>query len=139
MKRFFQYIKKMPVKAWIMALATIIGFACLIVSWIGDEGIVAVLSFVIAVVPAVIWFSDYKEYLSLQDNVNQLNGWRDDLGTEPIDNPEWARVITDAKDRWLFGIRHDGSVDWQVGIPGPIRDELDAIKERIAELEKDKE
>ena len=122
-----------------MALATIIGFACLIVSWIGDEGIVAVLSFVIAVVPAVIWFSDYKEYLSLQDNVNQLNGWRDDLGTEPIDNPEWARVITDAKDRWLFGIRHDGSVDWQVGIPGPIRDELDAIKERIAELEKDKE
>ena len=126
----------MPFKGWAMAIAALIGLVCLVVSWINGDGIVVLLSFVIAVVPAVIWFSDYKEYLNLQQDVNNLNGWRKDINTESIDNPEWARVITDAKDRWLFGIRHDGSVDWQVGIPGPIREELEALKKRIAELEK---
>lgn len=119
-----------------MAIAALIGLVCLAVSWISGDGIVAVLSFVIAVIPAVIWFSDYQEYLKLQQNVTHLNEWRKDINTESIESPEWARVITDANDKVLFGIKQDGSVEWYIGVPKPIRDELDALKKRIAELEK---
>ena len=121
-----------------MAIAALIGLVCLVVSWISGDGIVAVLSFVIAVVPAVIWFSDYKEYLKLQQNVTQLNEWREDINTESIENPEWARVITDANDKVLFGIKQDGSVEWYIGIPKPIRDEFEKLRNEIAELNKQK-
>lgn len=136
MKQIIQYIKTMPFKGWAMAIAALIGLVCLAVSWISGDGIVAVLSFVIAVIPAVIWFSDYQEYLKLQQNVTHLNEWRKDINTESIESPEWARVITDANDKVLFGIKQDGSVEWYIGVPKPIRDELDALKKRIAELEK---
>lgn len=139
MKQIFQYIKTMPFKGWAMAIATLIGLVCLAVSWISGDGIVAVLSFVIAVVPAVIWFSDYQEYLKLQQNVTQLKEWRKDINTESIENPEWARVITDTNDKVLFGIKQDGSVEWYIGVPKPIRDELEKLREEIAQLKKQNE
>ena len=58
------------------------------------------------------------------------------LGLQYIENPEWMWVITDSEDHILLGIKRDGSVNWSVGVPKPIRDELDALKKRIAELEK---
>lgn len=45
-------------------------------------------------------------------------------------------VITDSEDHILLGIKRDGSVNWSVGVPEPIRKELEALKKRIAELEK---
>ena len=42
----------------------------------------------------------------------------------------------DAEKRILFGIRRDGSVDWSIGVPGPIKKELDELKKEIAELKK---
>ena len=139
MKHLFQYIKTMPFKGWAMAIAALIGLVCLVVSWINGDGIVAVLSFVIAVVPAVIWFSDLTEYLKLQQNVAQLNEWRKDINTESIENPEWARIITDANDKVLFGIKQDGSVEWYIGVPKPIRDELEKLREEIIKLKKQNE
>lgn len=53
------------------------------------------------------------------------------IGVEPTNNPEWAYVIVDAEEKILFGIRHDGTVDWGVGIPRPIREELEKMKDRI--------
>ena len=55
---------------------------------------------------------------------------------EYVENPEWVHVITDAEDRILFGIKKDGSIEWGAGVPKPIREELDALKRRISELEK---
>ena len=54
-----------------------------------------------------------------------------------VDNPEWIYAITDAKDHFLFGIkRANGAIDWSVGIPGPIKKELDDLRKEIAELKK---
>lgn len=42
-------------------------------------------------------------------------------------NEEWLRVYTDSEDKFLWGIRVDGSIDWSVGIPTPIRTKLQEI------------
>ena len=43
------------------------------------------------------------------------------------DNPEWIKVITDKEGRVLCGIKPDGSVEWFVGIPTPIKEEFEGI------------
>lgn len=38
------------------------------------------------------------------------------------DNPEYTFAITDLSGRFLFGVKKDGSVEWQKGIPNPLKD-----------------
>ena len=40
------------------------------------------------------------------------------------ENPEWIRVITDHDGKILVGIKPDGSIDWSLGIPQPIKEEI---------------
>lgn len=42
-------------------------------------------------------------------------------------NEEWLRAYTDTEGKFLWGIRVDGSIDWPVGIPTPIRTKLQEI------------
>jgi hypothetical protein len=42
-------------------------------------------------------------------------------------NEEWLRAYTDTEGKFLWGIRVDGSIDWSVGIPTPIRKKLQEI------------
>jgi len=42
-------------------------------------------------------------------------------------NEEWLRAYTDSEGKFLWGIRIDGSIDWSVGIPAPIRTKLEEI------------
>ena len=44
-----------------------------------------------------------------------------------IESPEFLHCIVDAEDCFLFGIRLDGSIDWSVGVPAPIRAKLQEI------------
>lgn len=44
-----------------------------------------------------------------------------------INSPEWLRLILDAEDHFLFGIQLDGSIEWNKGIPAPIRTKLQEI------------
>ena len=42
-------------------------------------------------------------------------------------NEEWLRVYTDAENKFLWGIRVDGSIDWAVGIPRPIQKKIEEL------------
>lgn len=42
-------------------------------------------------------------------------------------NEEWLRVYTDAENKFLWGIRVDGSIDWTVGIPRPIQKKIEEL------------
>ena len=66
-----------------------------------------------------------QQYKALQDKI-------DDLGLHITENPEWIYVMTDAKDHILFGIKRDGSVEWSVGIPTPIENELKKLRDKIS-------
>ena len=70
-----------------------------------------------------------QQYKALQKKI-------DDLGLHITENPEWIYVMTDAKDHILFGIKHDGSVEWSLGIPKPIENELMKLWDKIQQLEK---
>jgi hypothetical protein len=52
-----------------------------------------------------------------------------------VDNPEWIRVITDSDDKILVGIKSDGSIEWSIGVPQPIKD---YIQENIITVLQDK-
>lgn len=42
-------------------------------------------------------------------------------------NEEWLRVYTDAENKFLWGIRVDGSIDWAIGIPRPIQKKIEEL------------
>lgn len=119
-----------------MLIASLIGVICMVLTIMRGGDIIAVLASVWAIVPAAIWFSDYRDSQKLQQQVIKLKGKVDDIGMEPIYNPEWIWVITDSVGHILMGIKRDGTVDWSLGVPGPIRSELDTIKQRLSKLEK---
>lgn len=48
-----------------------------------------------------------------------------------VENPEWMRVLVDADDHILAGIKSDGSVEWSVGVPTPVKE---YITEHLAEI-----
>lgn len=54
---------------------------------------------------------------------------QEDFLTEVIDSPEWKRVLLTEDGRIVFGIRHDGSIDWSVGVPVPIQKAIEKIYE----------
>ena len=44
-----------------------------------------------------------------------------------IESPEFLHCIVDAEDHFLLGIQLDGSIEWDKGIPAPIRTKLQEI------------
>lgn len=54
------------------------------------------------------------------------------------DSPEYLYAVTDKDGAFLFGIKSDGSVEWQKGVPEQIKFELDALKVIIDALDEEK-
>ena len=48
-----------------------------------------------------------------------------------IENPEYIKAETDLKGRLLFWIKIDGSVDWAIGVPTPVKSYVDALIKEI--------
>lgn len=48
-----------------------------------------------------------------------------------VENEEYIHIITDSEGKLLFGIKEDGSIEWSVGIPTPIRKVIEEMKEQI--------
>ena len=101
----------------------------------GDE-LCTYFSLFAAVIPVVVWIFDSIENKKQQKRFDEFEKEVKDYGFEVINNPEWMSVTVDAEKHVLFGIKRDGSVEWSIGVPGPIREELEALKKLIAELEK---
>lgn len=49
-----------------------------------------------------------------------------------VTNPVWLWVITDKDGRVLGGVKADGSIEWAIGVPKPIKDELDSLTLTVA-------
>ena len=124
-------------KKFLMLIVIIGGLVCMLLSFVNEQVVTGIISFLTVLVPVVIWFSDDKENQERDDKFIKLKEDVESYGMKLIDNPEWIYAITDAADHLLFGIhRHDGSIEWGAGVPRPIREEISELKKRIAELEK---
>lgn len=71
----------------------------------------------------------------VNDTDSELTELSAKLGTY-TENPEYARAYTDADGRFLWGIKHDGSIEWAKGIPTPIREPVEQITNRISYFDK---
>lgn len=119
-----------------MLLVVAAGIYIFIRSIHNDDLLTALFSLFAVVVPVLVWISDSIENKKQQKKFDEFHKEVKNYGFEIIENPEWLTVEVDAEKRILFGIRRDGSVDWSIGVPGPIKKELDELKKEIAELKK---
>lgn len=46
-----------------------------------------------------------------------------------IQNNDYLRVVVDANNHFLFGIKKDGSIEWSKGVPQPV---LEALEEKVS-------
>lgn len=79
-----------------------------------------------ASVGSAVTYDNTQSGLDAQNIQNAIDELVNNLGHYET-NEEWLRVYTDAEDKFLWGIRVDGSIDWAVGIPKPIQKALNEI------------
>lgn len=87
-----------------------------------------------ASVGSAVTYDNTQSGLDAQNIQNAIDELVNNLGHYET-NEEWLRVYTDAENKFLWGIRVDGSIDWAVGIPRPIRTELtESLNKEIQSL-----
>ena len=93
-----------------------------------------------ASVGSAVTYENTQSGLDAQNIQNAIDELVNNLGHYET-NEEWLRVYTDAENKFLWGIRVDGSIDWAVGIPRPIQKKIEeliatdtAIQESITQL-----
>lgn len=79
-----------------------------------------------ASVGSAVTYDNTQSSLDAQNIQNAIDELVNNLGHYET-NEEWLRVYTDAENKFLWGIRVDGSIDWAVGIPKPIQKALNEI------------
>ena len=93
-----------------------------------------------ASVGSAVTYDNTQSGLDAQNIQNAIDELVNNLGHYET-NEEWLRAYTDAENKFLWGIRIDGSIDWAVGIPRPIQKQIEkliatdtAIQESITQL-----
>ena len=119
-----------------MLLVVVAGVYICIRSINQNDNLTTLFSLFAVVVPVAVWISDSIENSKRQQRFDEFEKEVKNYGFEVVENPEWLKVDVDAEQHILFGIKRDGSVDWSIGVPGPIKKELDELRKEIAELKK---
>lgn len=135
MKSVYKYLKNMGWKQWVMLIPAIAGSGCMYYAFNNEEFIPGVLSFLTVFIPVIVWISDYQDSQKKHKQFIQLQEEVKGYGFELVDNPEWLWVIIDADKHILFGIKSDGNVEWALGVPEPIKKEIEELKIKIIALE----
>ena len=93
-----------------------------------------------ASVGSAVTYDNTQSGLDAQNIQNAIDELVNNLGHYET-NEEWLRAYTDAENKFLWGIRVDGSIDWAVGIPRPIQKKIEeliatdtSIQESITQL-----
>lgn len=63
----------------------------------------------------------------------KINKKVDELSVSYIDSPEYLYAMVDAEDHVIFCVRRDGTIDWALGVPHPIRKEIERLEKKIDE------
>lgn len=94
------------------------------------------LSFVQLAIGFVLAFQAFLIRKQTEEKLKKVNKRIDDLGMSYIDSDEYLSAMLDAEGHFLFGITAEGHVDWALGVPKPIRKELDKIIKMVNSHEK---
>lgn len=72
----------------------------------------------------------------LNEKIKEINDNLEDVINESINNPKYIKVYVDNKNKFLFGIKDDGSIEWAKGVPSPIKDYIaNKLKENLFEYQ----
>lgn len=85
--------------------------------------------------PAGPSYNDTEIKAKLTELSEEIEG----LGKYEEDVPSYIRVVVDKDDKFLFGIKTDGSIEWAEGVPTPIKKFVLDELQRVANGKVDKE
>lgn len=92
--------------------------------------VLGISQFVIGLCLAVQSFVTSK---NAKNEMAKVNSRIDELGIRIIDSPEYLYAMVDSDDHVLFCVRTDGTIDWALGVPRPIRKEIERLEKKIEE------
>lgn len=128
------FIKNMSFRHYLMLTVILAGVICFGYALIDKQYLVGISSFLTVFGPGFIWYLDDKESKRRQEQFMKLKDRVKSIEPNYVENPEWLWVVLDAAEHILFGIKQDGSIDWSIGVPMPIKKEIDELKKEIIEL-----
>ena len=111
-------------------LSLTVSFICY---WMERNLSLSITQFVIGL---VLGLQSALESKRMHSKVEKLTKRIDETVVKLVDNPEYVYSLVDSVEHVLFSIDYEGCVDWQKGIPKPIKLELDSIKRDIANIKK---
>ena len=114
----------------LLVLSLTVSFICY---WMERNLSLSITQFVIGL---VLGLQSALESKRMHSKVEKLTKRIDETGVKLVDNPEYVYSLVDSVEHVLFSIDYEGCVDWQKGIPKPIKLELDSIKRDIANIKK---
>ena len=117
-------LKNMSPRHYLMLAVILAGIICFACALMNGQYLVGVSSFLTVFGPGFIWYLDDKESKRRQAQFLKLKEHVKSIEPNYIENPEWLWVVIDAAEHILFGIKKDGAVEWSIGVPGPIKKEL---------------
>lgn len=115
---------------YLLVFSLAVSFICY---WMERNLWLSITQFVIGL---VLGFQSALESKRMHSKMEKLTKRIDETGAKLVDDPEYVYSLVDSVEHVLFSIDYEGSVDWQKGIPKPIKLELDSIKRDIANIKK---
>lgn len=127
---FYRYFCNKYAPRYLLVLSLAVSFICY---WLERNLWLSITQFVIGL---VLGLQSALESKRMHSKVVKLTKRMDETGAKVVDNPEYLYSLVDSVEHVLFSIDYEGCVDWQKGIPKPIKLELDTIKRDIANIKK---
>lgn len=85
------------------------------------------------VVGLVLTIQSFVAAKNTKCQILKINKKIGELRVSYIDSPKYLYAMVDAEDHVIFCVRRDGTIDWALGVPQPIRKEIERLEKKIDE------
>lgn len=127
-KTFYKYFCNRYTPVCLLFFSVLVSLVCY---WVQENLWLSITQVIIGI---VLGLQSTLESKRMHNELIDLTKRVDETGVRVIESPEYLFLLVDSVEHILFSINKEGSVDWQRGIPKPIKLELDAIKSDIAHI-----
>lgn len=98
--------------------------------FVSDTKLLSLTQFFIGMVLAIQSFLAGRK---ANNKIEKIKERLESLGICIIDSPEYLYAMVDKEGHVLFCVRTDGTVDWALGVPRPVKEELSRLEKKIDE------
>lgn len=125
-----QWLKKLNFEKAGLVIGLISAALSLFTFFLSDTKALSLSQFFVGVVLAIQSFLAGRK---ANRKIEKIIAKIEELGMSIVDSPEYLYAMVDAEDHVIFCVRRDGTIDWALGVPQPIRKEMERLEKKIDE------